>query len=115
MAGAGIHNWAGKAQDDPFQIRDVHGDLGASFAELVQRPQIAPRSTVAPPSASQVFGVSKTERIDAQWRERSPMPGRTNPGFLAGLLSNLSGANLKKYEGERKKLHEILDDDENIE
>ena len=43
------------------------------------------------------------------------MAGRMNPGLLSRLLTNVSGANLKKYEGERKKLHEILDDDENIE
>ena len=123
VAGAGIHNWAGMGQDDPFQVRDIQddfGNLGARFAELVQRLQTEPRSTVAPstvaPSSSgQHFGMSKTERIDAQWQDRSSMPGRTNPGLLAGLLSNLSGANLKKYEGERKKLHEILDGDENIE
>ena len=115
VAGDGIHSWAGMGQDDPFQIRDIHGDFGNRFAELVQRLQTEPRSTVPPPAAAQVFGMSKTERIDAQWQDRSSMPGRTNPGFLAGLLSTLSGANLKKYEGERKKLHEILDDDENIE
>ena len=115
VAGAGIHNWAGKGQDDPFQIRDIHGNLGKRFVELVQRLQTAPRSTVAPPSAGQHFGMSKTERIDAQWQDRSTMPGRMNPGFLAGLLGNLSGANLKKYKDERKKLHEILYDDEDIE
>ena len=123
VAGAGIHNWAGMGQDDPFQVRDIQddfGNLGARFAELVQRLQTEPRSTVplstvAPSSSGQHFGMSKTERIDAQWQDRSSMPGRTNPGLLAGLLSNLSGANLKKYEGERKKLHEILDGDENIE
>ena len=43
------------------------------------------------------------------------MPGRMNPGLLSRLLTNVSGANLKKYEGESNKLHEILDDDENIE
>ena len=37
-----------------------------------------------------------------------------NAGFLPHLLGTASGANLKKYD-ERKKLHEILDDDENIE
>ena len=58
---------------------------------------------------------SKTERIDAQWQDRSAMAGRMNPGLLSRLLTNLSGANLKKYEGERKKLHEILGDGENIE
>ena len=115
VAGAGIHNWAGMGQDDPFQVRDIHGDLGNRFTELVQRLQTAPPSAVAPSSSGQYFGMSKTERIDTQWQDRSPMPGRMNAGSLAGLLSNLSGANLKKYEGERKKLHEILDDDENIE
>ena len=115
LAGNGIHNWAGWGQDDPFQLRDIHGEAGHRFAQLVQQLQTAPRSTVAPPSAGQVFGMSKTERIDAQWQDRSAMAGRTNPGFLARLRSNASGANLKNYEGERKKLHEILDDDENIE
>ena len=115
VAGDGIHNWAGMAQDDPFQIRDIHGELGHRFAQLVQQLQTAPRSTVAPPSAGQIFGMSKTGRIDAQWQDRSPMPGRMNAGLLSRLASNLSGANLKKYDGERKKLHEILDDDENIE
>ena len=121
VAGNGIHNWAGMGQDDPFQIRDIHGEAGHRFAQLVQQLQTAPRSTVAPPSTvapssgGQVFGMSKTERIDAQWQDRSPMPGRMNPGLLSRLLTNLSGANLKKYEGERKKLHEMLGDDENIE
>ena len=115
VAGAGIHNWAGMGQDDPFQIRDIHGAQGARFAELVQQLQTAPRSTVPPPSAHQISAISKIERIDAQWQERSAMAGRTNPGFLARLLSNATGANLNKHEGERKKLHEMLDDDENIE
>ena len=115
VAGNGIHNWAGMAQDDPFQIREIHGEAGHRFAQLVQQLQTAPRSTVAPPSAGQHFGMSKTERIDAQWQDRSAMAGRMNPGLLSRLLTNVSGANLKKYEGERKKLHEILDDDENIE
>ena len=113
--GDGIHNWAGMAQDDPFQIRDVAGDRDAPFAELVQRLQTAPSTTVSPPSAGQYLGTSKAQRIDAQWQESSPMPGRTNRGILAGLLSNLSGDNLKKYDGEREKLYEVLDDDENIE
>ena len=115
VAGNGIHNWAGMGQDDPFQIRDIHGEAGHRFAQLVQQLQTAPRSTVAPPSAGQHFGMSKTERIDAQWQDRSAMAGRMNPGLLSRLLTNLSGANLKKYEGERKKLHEMLDEDENIE
>ena len=121
VAGNGIHNWAGWGQDDPFQVRDIHGEAGHRFAQLVQQLQTAPRSTVAPPatvapsSGGQVFGMSKTERIDAQWQERSAMAGRMNPGLLSRLLTNVSGANLKKYEDERKKLHEIFDDDENIE
>ncbi|MCE2405327.1 MAG: PH domain-containing protein [Dehalococcoidia bacterium] len=113
--GDGIHNWAGMAQDDPFQIRDVGGDRGAPFAELVQRLQTGPPTTVSPPSAGQYLGTSKAQRIDAQWQEHSPMRGRTNRGILAGLLGSLSGDNLKKYDGERQKLHEVLDEDENIE
>ena len=113
--GDGIHNWAGMAQDDPFQIRDVGGDRGARFAELVQRLQTAPSTVVSPPSAGRILGTSRTERIDAQWQERSLMPGGKNRGILSGLLGSLSGDNLKKYDGERKKLHEMLDDDEDIE
>ena len=115
VAGHGIHNWAGMGQDDPFQVRDIHNEAGHRFAQLVQQLQTAPRSTVAPTSAGQHFGMSKTERIDAQWQDRSAMAGRMNPGLLSRLLTNLSGDNLKKYEGERKKLHEILGGDENIE
>ena len=96
VAGDAIHNWAGKAQDDPFQIRDVHRGWGARFAQSVQGLQAAPPSTVTPPSADQYLGMSKAERIDAQWQDRSPVPGR-------------------KYDSERKKLHDILDDDEDIE
>ena len=36
VAGDAIHNWAGMAQDDPFQIRDVHRGWGARFAQSVQ-------------------------------------------------------------------------------
>ena len=115
LDGAGIHNWAGMAQDDPFQVQDVAGGRGASFADLVQRLQTEPSATFSPPSAGQYLAQSKSQRIDAQWEERSPMPGRTDQGFLAGLLSSLSGDNLKKYDSGRKKLHEILDEDENIE
>ena len=123
VAGAGIHNWKGWGQDDPFEVRDIQddfGNLGARFAELVQRLQTEPRSTVplstvAPSSSGQHFGMSKTERIDAQWQDRSAMAGRMNPRLFSRLLTNVSGANLKKYEGERKKLHEILGEDENIE
>ena len=54
VAGAGIHNWAGMGQDDPFQVRDIQddfGNLGARFAELVQRlqPSLAQLSLPPPP------------------------------------------------------------------
>ena len=49
VAGNGIHNWAGWGQDDPSQIRDIHGEAGHRFVQLVQQLQAAPRSTVAPP------------------------------------------------------------------
>ena len=100
VAGDAIHSGVGMGQDDPFEIRDVHGEIlgwGARFAELVQRLQTAPPSAVTPPSADQYLGMSKAERIDAQWQDRSPMP------------------DLKKYDSARKELHDILDDDEEIE
>ena len=115
VAGDGIHNWAGMGQDDPFQIRDVRGDRGNRFAELAQQLQTAPPSTATPPSAGQYVGMSKTQRIDAQWQERSLIPGRQNQGFLAGLVGGFSGKNLKDYDNERGKLYEVLDDDEDIE
>ena len=43
------------------------------------------------------------------------MAGRAGKGFLSGLVGGFSGKNLKSYDGERRKLYEILDDDENIE
>ena len=54
VAGNGIHNWAwmGEGQDDPFQMRDIHGEAGHRFAQLVQQLQTAPRSSVAPPQVS---------------------------------------------------------------
>ena len=38
VAGNGIHNWAGMGQDDPFQIRDIHGEAVARFAQLSLPP-----------------------------------------------------------------------------
>ena len=123
VAGAGIHNWAGQQQGGPFQIRDVHGYQGARFAELVQQVQAAPpspeaRPQAAPPSSSapsavQDPAVNKSQRIDAQWQDRSLMPSRKQ-GFL-GLLSSFFGDNRKSYDSEREKLHEVLEDDESIE
>ena len=122
VAGNGIHNWAwvGEQQGDPFQIRDVPGNRSAQFAELVQQMQAAPpspeaRPQAAPPSSSAVQDPAgnKSQRIDAQWQDRSLMPSRKQ-GFL-GLLSSFSGDNTKSYNSERKKLHEVLEDDENIE
>ena len=112
--GDGIHNWA-MAPDDPYQIRDVGGDQGRRFAELVQRLQTAPPSRATPPSAGQYVGMSRVQRFDAQWQERSRMPGRQNQGILAGLVGNFLGKNLKSYDSERGKLYEVLDEDENIE
>ncbi len=115
LDGDGIHNWAGMAKGDPFQVRDVRGEQGRRFAELVQKLQTAPHSTATPPPAGQYIGMTKTQRIDAQWQERSSMSGRQNQGFLAGMMGGFSGKNLKSYDNERRKLHEVLNDDENIE
>ena len=112
--GDAIHNWPGMAQDDPFQIRDIGGEQGHRFAELVQQLQTAPRSTATPPPAGQYSGMSKAQRIDAQWQDRSSMPGRGNSGLLAGLVGGFLGKNLKSYDSERRKLHEVLDDDEEL-
>ena len=60
--------------------------------------------------------MSKAERIDAQWRERSTMWGRNNPSVLERLISGLfSSENITTYPGELRILQEVLEDDENIE
>ena len=63
--------------------------------------------------------MSKEERIEAQWRERSTMWGRNNPSvperLIAGLFSSFSGENVTAYPGELRMLQEVLEDDENIE
>ena len=122
VAGNGIHNWAwvGEQQGDPFQIRDVHGNRSSQFAKLVQQIQAAPPSPetlpeAAPPSSSAVQDPAgnKSQRIDAQWQDRSLMPSRKQ-GFL-GLLSGFFSDNPKSYDSEREKLHEVLEEDESIE
>ena len=112
--GDGIHNWVGMARGDPFQIRDVPGDQGLRFAQLVLRLQTEPPSTVTSTPAGQYSGMSKAQRIDAQWQDRSSMPGRANAGLLAGLMGGFLGKNLKSYDNERRKLHEVLGEDEDI-
>ena len=63
--------------------------------------------------------MTKTDRINAQWKERSTMWGRNNPSILerliAGLLSNFNGENVTTYPGELRILQDVLEDDENIE
>ena len=98
ITGRSIHDWQGMGLQDPFQLRDVHGGQETRFAELVERMRTsgAPAFTLTP--VDERPGMTREERIDAQWQART-----------------LAGANRQSYDGERRKLYEMLADDENIE
>ncbi len=134
IAGLSLSNWLGN--DDARginKITEVRDGQARQFAEKVQDTKANPPpllgSNFEEPSAStntaldsgrkaavQYAAIGKTERIDAQWRERSTMWGRNEPNLLerivAVLMSNLSGEKTDVYPGERRMLHEILEDDE---
>ena len=118
------------------KIAEVRDGQARRFAEKMQDTKANPPpplgSNFEEPSAStnaaldfgrtpavQHAAMGKTERINAQWRERSTMWGRNEPNLLErviGLLkSNISGEKTDVYPGERRMLHEILEDDESIE
>ena len=137
IVGLSLSNWLGN--DDARginKITEVRDGQARRFAEKVQDTKANPPpllgSNFEEPSAStnaapdfgrkaavQYAAMGKTERIDAQWRERSTMWGRNEPNplerIVAVLMSNLSGEKTDVYPGERRMLHEILEDDESIE
>ncbi len=137
ITGLSLSNWLGN-DDAPGinKIAEVRDGQARRFAEQVQDTKANPPpplgSDFEEPSAStnaapdfcrtpavQYAAMGKTERIDAQWRERSTMWGRNEPNLLerviAVLKSNMTGEKTDVYPGERRMLHEILEDDENIE
>ena len=79
VAGDGIHNWAwmGQGQDDPFQIRDIHGDGGRTASPnwcSSSRPRLAQLSLPPPP-----VNTSECAKLNAL----TPS-GRTVPQWPAG-------------------------------
>ena len=115
ITGDGIHNWQGPGQDDPFQVREVNGVNADRFARLVDELRTSPPSAdTSPTSVANYAGMSKAERINAQWQDLAPDEG--GQGLLAGLLGGLMGkSSANPNSAERRKLDEILEDDENIE
>ena len=126
LTGRSYSNWVGHGDPAAYKMRGIQPGYARHFADKVREMQDAPPAPVtpvgtpaAPVSAANYAGMSKAERINAQWRERSTMWGRNNPSMperlIAGLLSNFNGENVTTYPGELRILQEVLEDDENIE
>ncbi len=111
ITGDGIHNWKGPGQNDPFQVREVNGVNADRFARLVNELRTSPPSAdTSPTPVANYVGMSKAERINAQWQNLAPDEGGQ------GLLGRLMGKSAAdRNRAERRKLDEILEDDENIE
>ena len=133
LTGRSYSRWAGHGDPPAFKMRDVQDGHARNFAGRVREVQAAPppvapawsspsagaSAPFAQASAVSHAGMSKEERVEAQWRERSTMWGRNDPSvperLIAGLLGNFTGENITTYPGELRMLQEILEDDENIE
>ena len=132
LTGRSYSDWAGDGGAGAFKLRDVEDGTARNFAGRVEELQAAPPppatpawsaaspgASAAPPPASHYADMSREERVDAQWRERSTMWGRNNPSvperLIAGLLNFFTGENLTTYPGELDILKEALEDGENIE
>ena len=129
LTGRSYSDWVGHGDPRALAMRDVQDGNARNFAEQVgevkDSPPVpaTPAASSAPPQAASFAAdhaqMTKAARIDAQWRERSTMWGRTAPGIaerlIAGLSNFFTGENLTTYPGELRILHEVLEDDENIE
>ncbi len=132
LTGRSYNNWVGHGDPAGFKMRDVQAGYARNFADKVRQVQIAPPSPatpawsqstpttpIAPLSTAGHAAMSKADRIDAQWQERSTMWGRNDPGIperlIAGLFNFFKGEILTTYPGELQILKEVLQDDENIE
>ena len=136
VTGLSLSNWMGhKDREGVNKIADVGDGQAQSFAARVKEVQANPPTvafdsmpspaapnfsgTPAATSTSSFTGMSKAQRIDAQWREQSTMWGRNEPGplerIIGSLASNFTGEKTDVYPGELRMLHEILEEDENIE
>ena len=136
ITGLSLSGWAGSDDAQGVnRIAEVRDGQARVFADRVREIKVSPppaafaaapapgepNFTSAPAAAATpgFAGMSKVQRIDAQWRERSTMWGRNEPGplerIIASLTSNFSGEKTNVYPGERMMLHEMLEEDENIE
>ena len=128
LTGRSYSNWVGHGDPPAFKIRDVQAGYSRYFADRVRQAQdapppawspVSPGAAAEPVSVANYGGMSRAERINAQWRERSTMWGRNEASvperFIAGLFNFFNGENLTTYPGELRILHEILEDDESIE
>ena len=135
ITGLSLSGWAGSDDAQGVnRIAEVRDGQARVFADRVREikanpPPAAfgavpapgePNFASAPAAAAtpNLAGMSKVQRIDAQWRERSTMWGRNEPGplerIVASLTSSFTGEKIDVYPGERRMLHEILEEDENI-
>ncbi len=131
LTGLSFIQWSGHGDSPAFKMRDVQDGYARNFADRVREVQAAPPPPApawssepsgppgAPISTAGHAGMSKEERIEAQWRERSTTWGRNNPSvperLIGRLLSSFTGENVTTYPGELRILQEVLEDDENIE
>ena len=109
----------GQAQSFAARVGEIKANPPPAAFGAVPAP-VEPNFADAPAAAAtpSFGGMSKAQRIDAQWRERSTMWGRNEPGplerIIGWLVSSFTGEKTDVYPGERRMLHEILEEDENI-
>ena len=136
VTGLSLSNWMGNKDGEGVnKIVDVRDGQAQSFAERVREikanpPTVdfgavpapaEPNFAGAPPAtaSSSFAGMNRAQRIDTQWRERSTMWGRNEPGplerIIGSLMASFTGEKTDVYPGELRMLHEILEEDENIE
>ena len=129
LTGRSHSAWVGHGDPQGFKIRDVQDGYARNFSERVAEVKAAPPPSATPARSSATpgpalptadhAGMTKADRINAQWQERSTMWSRNDPSvperLIAGLLNFFTGENLTTYPGELRILHEVLEDDENIE
>ena len=83
LTGRSYSEWAGSGDSEAFKMRDVQDSYARNFADRVREVKAAPPPRTTPTSSSagaaaptaNYTAMSKTERINAQWRERRNRPG----------------------------------------
>ena len=136
ITGLSLSRWAGSDDSQAVnRIAEVRDGQARVFADRVREIKASPppaafgavptpgepnfASAPAVAATPSFAGMSKVQRVDAQWRERSTMWGRNEPGplerIIASLASSFTDEKTDVYPGERRMLHEMLEEDENIE